>query len=89
MDLLTERVIVKNILREHGIDTKDLYLNEYRGLTFEQEKMLTKARQFARKRVKELEDVFPFAFGKYQTSRLKQELLLRVRDENASRFINV
>ncbi len=77
MDLLTEHVIIKNLLRERKMDKNDMYLNDYKRMTIEEEKEWIKMKKHAKQRVKELEDMFPFAFGKYRNERLRNEFMSR------------
>ena len=65
MVLQDEMILLKNKLKEMGLNPKDMLFYEFRNLSIEHEKKFQKAKEEARKRIEELADMFPHAFGKY------------------------
>jgi len=65
IEIEEELIVLKHKLREKGLDPKNVFMYEYRKLSKEEEKKFIQAKEEARKRIKELSEIFPFAFDKY------------------------
>ena len=70
-----EIILIKNKLKEMGLNPKDMFLYEFRNLSIEHEKKFQKAKEEARKRIEELADMCPHASGKYEKEKVMQDWL--------------
>ncbi|MFH1127159.1 MAG: hypothetical protein ABIG84_02495 [archaeon] len=77
MDIESEMCLIRNNLRAEGLSTKGVFIEEFRKKSLEEEKKWYRAREKARNRMKELQDMFPSAFGQYRKERFEREFFLR------------
>ncbi len=73
-----EMYLMKNILREQGIPTHGLLIQEFRKKPIEDERRLFLAREKAKRRVAELTSIFPNAFGAYKKRQYENEFIQRL-----------
>ncbi len=74
-ELEEELIILKQKLREKGLDPKNVFMYEYRKLSKEEEKKFIQAKEEARKRIKELSEIFPFAFNRHLKAKENETFL--------------
>lgn len=83
-----EMSILKGMLREQGLPTQGILMDEFRKRPIEDEKKLFTAREKAKNRVKELSWHFPHAFGVKSRREFEnefvQEILSRGRPARAA-----
>ncbi len=60
--LADEMVLLKNKLREKGLDPKNMFFYEFRNLSLEHERRFQEAREEVKRRIRELANLFPNAF---------------------------
>ncbi len=77
MDMESEMCLLRQNLRKEGLSTKGIFVEEFRKKSFDEEKKWHQAREKARRRVKELSDMFPYAFGMHAQERFDREFFLR------------
>ena len=77
MDFESEMCLLRHNLREEGLSTRGIFVEEFRNKSIEDEKKWFRAREKAKNRIKELEDTFPYAFGKFKKEKIEREFLAR------------
>ena len=77
-----EMYLMKNILREQGLPTHGLIMQEFRKKPIEDERRLFIAREKAKLRVAELSRIFPNAFGAHKKRQYENEFLQRITGKN-------
>ncbi len=77
MDMESEMCLLRQNLRKEGLSTKGIFVEEFRKKSFDEEKKWHHAREKARKRVRELSDMFPHAFGAHRQERFNREFFQR------------
>ena len=75
MDMACEMTLIKNNLRQEGISTKGIFLQDFRRGSVEDERKWMHAKRRARARMDELKNIFPFAFGTYAQEKYAREFL--------------
>ncbi len=71
-------LLLKNKLREKGLDPRNMFLYEFRNLSIEHEKKFREAREEARRRIQELADLFPNAFNVASRQRWVDDFLFQM-----------
>ena len=79
-----EMILLKNKLKEMGLNPRDMFLYEFRNLSIEHEKKFQKARKEAKRRIEELANMFPHAFGKYRKEKAMEEWLWSITGKKVS-----
>ncbi len=69
-------LLLRNKLREKGLDPKNMFFYEFRNLSIEHEKRFREAREEAKKRIQELADLFPNAFNVSNRQKWMEDFLL-------------
>ncbi len=72
-----EMKMIKNELRRAGLPTRGVLMQEFRNMSFKDEKKWYKIKARAHKRVDELSDQFPFAFGEHKRAQYDAEFINR------------
>ncbi len=70
-----EMCMIKQGLREAGLPTRGIYTQEFRDMSFDQEKRWHKIKTRAHKRVETLSKTFPFAFGEYKRKQYDNQFI--------------
>lgn len=77
MDIESEMCLLRQNLRKEGLSTKGIFLEEFRTKNLDDEKKWHRAREKARARLKELQELFPYTFGLYSQEKYDREFLSR------------
>ena len=77
MDINAEMCLMKQNLRNEGLSTKGLFIQEFKNMSIEDEKKWCKARKRAKARIAELANVFPHAFGAYNQEKYNRDFIGR------------
>ena len=83
-----EMLLLKNKLREKGLDPKNMFFYEFRNLSIEHEKRFREAREEARKRIQELAELFPNAFDVSSKQKWMEEFLVGVGVRRSAHISN-
>lgn len=78
MDMEAEMCLLRHNLRKEGLPTNGIFMEEFRRRSVEDEKKWFRAREKAKSRLKELENMFPYAFGKYKHEKFEREFFTRL-----------
>ena len=77
-DLMRENIelcMIKNELRKEGLSTRGIFLQEFRDMSISDQKKWYNIKQKAKRRVDELEKIFPHAFGTFKREQYAREFI--------------